>query len=608
MSEKSKKDKEDQQAEEVNKEKKDVQDDVSSKKSKVEKKKDSKASSRKEIKDEGDKDVKKDDQSVTSKKSKSKKGGKEGPEDEEDAKLKTEDQPGNFEVPQAEYKSAKKSTKNIKNPTDEDEKRGTVTNLGSISKMTFNPSANLDMNNINEIRKKREEERIKEMNFFKNQKQFQIAKILEVKQKEKQVELERERKRKRRHSNLKKQIVDLKQAQTERRKSIDEQYNNFISQKYKKRAIEVSRLIKAKNKEYDLNFKKQRQLYLRKKKEREAKKAVQERGISKGIEAAKAELLNKEQWDEIKQERAVENKIFNMFYSGDIEEIIRSQDKQLFQVYTYYSRIILDPIEQRLTGAGSTLPMRNFFLFANQFEFLKTVLDVPELKNIYRSVSKDRKIGGGLPLVGLKSEQKIDRRLPVGLTFEEFKLVLFRVVLKNTSFFSKVPPPEELKYIKTPNIEFVDIYDHDFLLYDDIKDLNDDYPLLKEFHYSHIDGLFNFMDLPTDEAELNKKLDGLRRAYFKVKPNEVKDKPKKRIFEIIHHKNEVEREKYERLYGPSEFRIRKERIRSARQQRIDLTRSAVMQNKMRSKSALKRSAVLKGPSAAGTRNSIKELN
>ncbi len=506
----------------------------------------SKASSKKNIEENPENGSKPDrEPSADSKKSrKSKKKSILGPQ--EDLALK-EDAPGPIDVPVSQYKSFVKPSDKQKQP---DLPNTSFTNLGSLSKMSFNAanSQQLDLANINEIRKKREEERLKEMTFFKNQRQAQIAKMLEEKQKVKQVELQKEHKRKRRHSHLKKEIVSFKQAQTERRKSIDEQYTSYIAENYKKRMLEISKMLKRSRKEYVSQFAKEHQRYLKKQKEKEMKKAIQERGVSKGDFTNKPNKIKPEDWEEIKKDRALEDKIFNMFYSGEIEDIFHAQDRELLEVYNYYSRVVVHPEEHRLTGAGATMPMRNFFLFANQFEFLNTVLDVADLKLVYRSVTKNKRIHRTVPLALSPEERKqvlqafsqglpvdLHKRqqasIPAGLTFEGFKMCLFRVVLKRTVYFSKVAPPEELKYKKQPNIDFVDIFDPGFT---DFEDAKDEYPDIDTFHYSHLDGLFNFLDLPSDPADLARKLDQLRAAYHHAKPDRAKERPKKAIYEKIH--------------------------------------------------------------------------
>lgn len=425
-------------------------------------------------------------------------------------------------------------------------------NTASLFKQSLNNERSLsELEGINEIRKKREEERVKDMHFFRNQKQAQIAKAMEIRKQELLKEQAKEHKRKRRHDFLKKQVVDFKQCQTERRRSIDKQYSDFITEKTKKRQNEIHNFLKTRHEEYTATFKKDLEDFKKREKEKLKKKQIQERGWAraKDKDAQNGKLI--ENWEEVKMARATDAKVQSLFNTSVIHDIFNSFNTELIGVYEYYSAINLDPFAQKLSGwgGGGALPYRNFFAFVNQVGLMPSIIEVPEFKALYRTVTK-----------GLL----INKTIPTGLSLEQFKEILFRIVLKRKDFFAKVNPPDETKK-KYINIEYVDIFDEAFHSYNDIKDVQDEYNDIDNFHYTHLDGLFHFLALPNDHQELVNYLESLRKAFHKAKPASIKRLPKKIEYEKLHKVNEKVRSQIEKLYGPSDYKQRQDAIKAAKQ-------------------------------------------
>lgn len=443
-----------------------------------------------------------------------------------------------LKVPQMSMKSVKSLSKRHSNTV-------------SVFKNTLqNEKSMSELEGINEIRKRREEDRVKDMHFFRNQKQAQIAKNMEIRRQELLKEQEKENKRKNRHEMLRKQVVDFKQCQTERRRSIDKQYSEFIGEKTQKRHKELQSFLKTRHEEYLSTFKKDYDDFKRREKEKLKKQQIKERGWAKAKdkEATNDKLI--ENWDDIKKARAIEAKVHSLFNSSTIQDIINSYKTELQDLFEYYSAINLDPFAPRLSGwgGGGALAYRNFFAFVIQVGLMPNIIEMLEFKALYRTVTK-----------GLL----INKTIPIGLTFDQFKEMLFRVVLKRKDYFAKINPPDESKK-KFINIEYVNIFGPEFHSYEDIKDVQDEYNDIDNFHYVHLDGLFHFLALPSDHEKLVAYLESLRKAFHKAKPASHKKRTKKIEYERMHTTNEKSRSQMEKLYGPSDYRRRHEMIKMAK--------------------------------------------
>ena len=190
------------------------------------------------------------------------------------------------------------------------------------------------------------------------------------------------------------------------------------------------------------------------------------------------------------------------------------------------------------------------------------------MKTIYRSVTKGKQIGS---------------RLPVGLSYDEFKEMLFRIVARHKDYFSKTNQGSGKKqdvpfYLKAP-LDFVDISDPGFHLYKDIQNEKDEYPDLNNLTYTHLDSFFASLQLPQDHAELMKLLEKLRKRYHKAKPERLRELPKKAQYEHMHKVNEIVRQRRKSLYGQSLKQKERDRATSAKQRESEMSRERGLKNK-----------------------------
>jgi hypothetical protein len=321
-------------------------------------------------------------------------------------------------------------------------------------------------------------------------------------------------------------------------------------------------------------------------------------------------------WEEKKQLRQTQFKVHDLGNSNQMAHIFKLHERKLKIVFDYYSEIDFDPYlkEAGFALIAGVLPFRNFLLFLSQFAIMGLSIDVHEVKAMYKALTKgktltyrqDAKPSNNLSQTDhLASEYRemprtstnkivsrpVIKRFPVGLTFDQFKEALFRLAVKHKEFFQKgaeqVVAQGQPMYLKL-QMQYIDLLEKKVHLYDDIANEKDEYPDIDNFVYQHLEAFFVYLSLPESDADIIALLDQLRAAYHHAKPDRVKERPKKAIYEKIHTVNEIIRDKREKLYGPSEFRIRKERVRSARQQLQEQRKQQVLLSKQRATSSLKK--------------------
>lgn len=373
----------------------------------------------------------------------------------------------------------------------------------------------------------------------------------------------KENARLRRHSMQQRQVLAFKKAQVEKRASIEKAVKDLIEQNEARKKAEASKYIKERKAAYLEEFKKEHELFVKRQKEKERKKQIQEKGLMKIGKANTNTAEMQTKWNEVKAERKKDNKIMNLFHSDATSQILETYQDELKQVYEFYSEIDLDGGIARGRGGGA-LPFQNLFLFANQLGLLNAVLEYSELKLIYYSVVNGMTWGNNLP---------------VGLTFRQFQEVLFRIVLKFQNYFAKVQPPGDKK--KPLPMETVpEILHPEFRTFDDVKDQVDEYKELDTYHYSHLDGLFYFLDLSSDRDELKQRLVEIRKAYHKAKPAEEKYLPKKELYERWRKINQTHKLRIETSFGPTDYTKRKKEIEGVRALIYENNKQRTLKTKM----------------------------
>lgn len=438
-----------------------------------------------------------------------------------------------------------------------------------------------DQSAMKEIRRRREAERKKHQSYFRDMREAMNAKRQEAAIAKARQAVEKEMKRKRRHSLIKKEVAEYKQVEVERRRSTEKQWTGYVAEQTRKRQEEIKEKLHQRVKELDEKFKQDHEKYLKKEEQKKKKSEVKTLGQSTLKEKLNEKYL--EDWDGTKKDRETQSAVVNLCLSAPMEEIFKMYELPLQLTYNYYAHLDIDPYLRETSGrgGGGALPYRNFCMMMNHFGILGTITDDITIKLVYRSVTKGK---------------LINKRLPVGLDFEQFKEALFRIMLKYKDYFMKEADEGAKndvkkdkagpKYLKT-KMQVVDIMGPEFHLYNNIKDEKDDYPNLKSTGYSYLDAFFTYLSLPQASDELYALLDTLRREYHSARPDKDKLRPKKAEYQKLHKLNEVIRKKRADLYGPSQTAAPRERTKSAKLALTSEQREKGLRNKSLIKSSKK---------------------
>jgi len=428
---------------------------------------------------------------------------------------------------------------------------------------------------IEEIRHRREEQRKKDQSFFRDQRQAQLAKKKEEELlKAKAVQL-KENRRRRRHSRIKKVIVDYRQDEHEKRTNIDKEYNNVMAERTKKRQEEIKMFLKSRNKELEQKFKEDHEKFLKQEAEKVKLQKVKDKGESKFKESKNEKYVG--DWEQTKKDREEQIKILDLTHSAPFQTVFKLYDSSLYYLYKYFSALDIDPflLNTPGRGGGGSLQYRNFLAMMNMFQILGSIIDVTEMKVLYRSLTHGKLAGG---------------RLPIGLSYEEFREALVRILAKRREIFSKyegaIKNGTEPAYLKN-SLHYIEILDPAVHLYKDIENERDHYRDIDKIGYQDLENLFNYLALPQSVDAMNKLFETLRRRYQKAKPERLKELPKKAQYEKIHMVNQIIKEKRAKLYGPSQTTIARERSRRAK----EFVNTSQRERGLRNKSAMSKSRI-----------------
>ena len=434
---------------------------------------------------------------------------------------------------------------------------------------------------VEEIRDKREKERKRKQQLFKEAREAMRLKRGEEDAKKVKEIVKKEKHRKHRDEEIKKVIAEHRQFEAERRKSEDRQYEDYVSQKMRNRQEEIKVQLKGKKQELHEHFKKLHEDFVQKQK-KEAKK-YQEKDLGKSkIKENKNQEYTIE-WEQIKKDRETQHKITDMCQSAPMEQIFMTYHVPLTLLYNYFSHVEMDPYLTNTSGrgGGGALGFRTFFALMNMFEILGPVVEPTEMRIMYKNLTHGKKIGG---------------RIPVGLTFEQFKEMLFRIAVRRKDFFVKSQQENKktATYLLAP-IQFIDITEPSFHLYKDIEKEHDDYPGMAEFRYPDLEAFLVYLSLPQTPDEMQALCDNLRKRYFKSKPPRLRELPKKQEYEKLHKVNEIVKKNREKLYGRSPLAVTREGLRSAKKLQDEVSRDRGLRNKSELNKSRPKSQLNKSP-------------
>lgn len=419
---------------------------------------------------------------------------------------------------------------------------------------------------LDELRRKREEERVKELNKFRDAKEAMRAKKKAEELEVTRLLIEKEKRRRKRDEAIKQEIAEWRQVITGKQRDQQAQYQQFLAEQMAKRTEEVKDAMKKRKQELVDKFKQDHVQFVKRQKSMENKSKLKAVERSPEIKA-RQEKFDKD-WVDLKLVRETQFKVVDMCQSAPMQEIFKNFEYCLQAAYDYMAPISMDPFLRGISGqgAGGALPYRNFFVFVNMFGLLGTVVDTKELKVMYRSTTNGRKVGNVIP---------------VGLHFEEFKQILFRIAVRHQPFFDKTSQELDTKgasYLKA-GIQFVDIWAEEFHSYRDVEKEKDLYPNLDKFTFLDLEKCLRYFCFPSTVPEIHQLLDSLRKQYHKSKPERLKELPKKELFMKIHKTNAIIQEQRAKIYGPSQTVLPRERTKSAKLAITEHTRSIGIRNK-----------------------------
>eukprot|EP01017_Pseudomicrothorax_dubius_P035500 TRINITY_DN4977_c0_g1_i1.p1 TRINITY_DN4977_c0_g1~~TRINITY_DN4977_c0_g1_i1.p1 ORF type:complete len:331 (+),score=107.68 TRINITY_DN4977_c0_g1_i1:65-1057(+) len=131
-------------------------------------------------------------------------------------------------------------------------------------------------------------------------------------------------------------------------------------------------------------------------------------------------MLEKER-ERREKEKKMNEQVIALFGSPEIQMAFARHEKQLKYVFQYYLENI--DLDVRIPYTMDHLQYKGFMVFAAQFNLFPGILSTEQIGLAYRSVSLDKKL--------------VDK-IPVGLSYDDFLQVLFRIAVKGSRIFNQV--------------------------------------------------------------------------------------------------------------------------------------------------------------------------
>ena len=153
-----------------------------------------------------------------------------------------------------------------------------------------------------------------------------------------------------------------------------------------------------------------------------------------------------------------------------------------------------------------------------------------------------------------KEPTSLEHELPIGLDFNQFKDILFRISLKRKQVFDKTvadTKADEVKITYPVKTTFEDFSGKDFFGKEELQQLDEVEETynpkdLADYHYQTLEGLLNHLKLPYDPENVKRKMAFMRADYLKnVRPKDhrTRRRPQANRFLRIAEKGEERRER-----------------------------------------------------------------
>lgn len=263
-------------------------------------------------------------------------------------------------------------------------------------------------------------------------------------------------------------------------------------------------------------FFKEEEVKLREKSKEARKRQDEEKAFGDRVKK-EAEAAFKNEREKMQRENYYNEKIQQILNSGSLKPILANFDPQLKVVFKHYIDSIADEtLETNLQDSTDILHFRNFMAFASQFNIVPALLNIPEIKVMYRSCTKHKNLSD-------------DR--PIGLDFKAFTEMLLRISLKKPDFFRGMKPGGQDANInlqrgssakgkggqKAEEESNVDLDSDQMKDFSGLRMIEDNYTAVDTFEPESFEGLCVFLDMPATKNKLTTKLNSLRRENVRTK-------------------------------------------------------------------------------------------
>lgn len=218
------------------------------------------------------------------------------------------------------------------------------------------------------------------------------------------------------------------------------------------------------------------------------RKARQEKEFKqRRLQAIKEEIV---QYEKFKKD---DEEIHNLMQTKEIREVYQKYEKQLKQVYNWYCRSAHHPIGS--LDQLETLLLKPYMNFASDFLIYPTIIKMQEVEAIFRSLTK----------VKLSVDGK-----QVSMTFDDFEEALLRMAIKGRVILDQIYAAKTGKGAKRSPGSQDDEEDEA----EDEKP--DEYSKISETTANTVQGLFYYLDLPSEKQALHNKLNGLKKNVLSM--------------------------------------------------------------------------------------------
>ena len=356
------------------------------------------------------------------------------------------------------------------------------------------------------------------------------------KEKKKEEDVMKEEKRRERHTELKKNITNYQQEKSQKQDEKKQEHQKKIEQHMKDKLKESKKFVREKVKE--MKEKNRAIIFMNLLREQFENKRSELRVNVSSKQLEKIQNNMKGIRERINNEKETRDYITNLMNSQGVKMIMKEYQSSLETLFDFFCKIDPEPRNNGVIYSENRIQCRTFFQFLNIFNIVPGIIETESVQAMYRDTIKGQTINW-------KDKDGLAHEIPVGLTFKQFEEILLRINLKKKPVFDKVAydnKSDEMKIKYQVKSEYIDFEKPEFFGKEDRKNLEnvqDTYDM-KDYHFTSFDYFMNYFRLPRSKDDIIKKLNFMRKDYLtRVKPADLKQRPKSMIFSKLNKKNEA---------------------------------------------------------------------